>query len=110
MKKKFTQHLKSPIHDHRGYGKVERLIRTVYERLRANKRVVLDKENTGLSEKLYAKRNEPKSNNQSPAELQLVRKLTTIEDIITTKPNINHHTVSDNDNNYELEMSDFPQD
>ena len=52
----------------------------------------------------------PKSNNQSPAELQLGRKLTTIKDIITTKPTPHYHTVSDNDNNFELAMSDFPQD
>ena len=72
--------------------------------------MVLEKENTGLSEILYALRNAPKSNNQSPAELQLGRKLTTIKDIITTKPTTNRNTVSDNDSNLELEMSVFPRD
>ena len=78
--------------------------------MRANKRVVLDRENTGLSQILYAIRNAPKSNNQSPAKLQLGRKVTTIKDIITTKPTTKHHTVSNNANNFELKMSNFPQD
>ena len=53
--KYFIQHIKCPIHDHRGDGKVETLIRTINER--TNKRIILDKENTGLSEILYPKRN-----------------------------------------------------
>ena len=108
--KYFIQHMKCPIYDHRGNGKVERLICTINERLRTNKRIVLDKENTGLSERLYAIRNAQKSNNQSPAELQLGRKLTTIKDLITKKRTTNYETVSDNDKNFELEMSDIPQD
>ena len=107
--KYFYQPINCPVHDHRGNGKVKRLIRTTNERLRTNKGIVLDKENTGLSEKLYSIRNASKSNNKSPAELQLGRKLTTIKDIITTKPTTNYKTVSDNDQNFELEMSDFPQ-
>ena len=103
--KYFIQHIKCPVHDHRGNGKVERLIRTINERLKTNKRIVLDKGNTGLSEILYSIRNAPKSNNNSPAELQLGRKLTTIKDIITT----NYRTVSDNGKNFELEMSVFPK-
>ena len=41
--KYFIQHIKCPIYDHRGNGKVERLIRTINERLRTNKRIILDK-------------------------------------------------------------------
>ena len=41
-----------PITDHRGNGIVERLIRTMTERMRANKRIVLQKGNTELSELL----------------------------------------------------------
>ena len=107
--KYFIQHIKCPIYDHRGNGKVERLIRTINERLRTNKRIILDKENTGLSEILYSIRKAPKSNNVSPAELQLGRKLTTIKEIITTKPTTNYNSVSDNDKDFELEISDFPQ-
>ena len=104
------QHIKCPVHDHRGNGKVERPIGTINERLRTNKRIVLDEENTGLSEIIYSIRNAPKSNNKSPAELQLGRKLTTIEDVRTTKSSTTYKTVSDNDKNFELAMSDFPQD
>ena len=35
------------------------------------------------------------------------RKYTTVKDIITTKP-IKNYTVLDNDNNFQLEISDFP--
>ena len=108
--KDFIQHIKCRVYDHRANGKVERLIRTINERLRTNKRISLDKENTGLSEILYAIRNALKSDKKSPAELQLGRKLTTIKDIITTEPTTNHKSVSDNDKYFELEMSDFHQD
>ena len=101
--KYFIKHVVCPIHDHRGNGKVERLIRTINERLKANQRIVLDKDNTGLSELLYALRTTPK-------EVHTSRKLTTVKDIITTKPIQNNYNVSDNDNNFELTMSDFPAD
>ena len=42
-----------------------------------------------------------------PSELHDIRKFTTVKDIITTKTNKNY-TVLDNDNNFQLEMSDFP--
>ena len=67
--KYFIKHVICPVHDHRGNGKVERLIRTINERLRANQRIVLDKDSTGLSEMLYALRTAPKENKISPAEL-----------------------------------------
>ena len=41
--KYFVKHFKCPIQDHRDNGKVERLIKTVNERLRTNKKVVIDK-------------------------------------------------------------------
>ena len=49
-KKCFIKHIKCPINDHKGNGKVERLIRTIKERLRTNQNIILDKDNTGLSE------------------------------------------------------------
>ena len=49
-------------------------------------KTVLDKDNTGVSELLYALRTAPKENIISPAELQTGRKFTTVKDIITTKP------------------------
>ena len=88
---------------------MERLIRTVYERLRANKKIVLDKDNTGLSELLYALRTAPKENKMSPAKLYTGRKFNTVKDIIPTKPKPNY-IVSDNDSTFELKMSEFPPD
>ena len=63
-----------------------------------------------MSELLYALRTAPKENKISPAELHTSRKFTTVKDIITTKPVQNNYNVSDNDNNFELTMSDFPAD
>ena len=56
------------------------------ERLRTNKKIVLEKENTVISEILYALRSAPRNDILSPAELQLRLKLNTVKDIITTKP------------------------
>ena len=98
------------MYDHRGNGKVERLIGTVNERLRANKKIVLNKDNTRLSELLYALRTAPNENEKSPAELHTGRKFISVKDIITTKPKQPNDIVSDNDSTFELEMSDFSPD
>ena len=58
--KHFIKHESCPITDHRGSGKVERLIGTITEKLRTNKQGVLERENTGLSEILYALRSAPR--------------------------------------------------
>ena len=63
-----------------------------------------------MSELLYALRTAPKENKISPAELHTSRKFTTVKDIITTKPVQINYNVSDNDNNFELTMSDFTAD
>ena len=77
------------------------------ERLRTNKNITLEKDNTGLSEMLYALRGAKTQNIPCPAELYNNRTFTTVKDIITTKMNKNY-SVLDNDNNFKLEMSDFP--
>ena len=105
--KYFIKHITCPVNDHKGNGKVERLIRTINERMRANKNIILEKDNTGLSEMLYALRGAKRQNKPCAAELHNNRKYTTVKDIITTKPR-NNYNVSDNDNNFQLEMSDFP--
>ena len=103
----YEKHIRCPVNDHKGHGKVERLIRTINEQLRTNQNIILDKDNTGLSEKLYALRGAKKPDNSCPAELQNKQIYTTVKDIITTKPNKNYN-VLDNDNTFQLEMSDFP--
>ena len=83
------------MNDHKGNGKIERLIRTVNERLRTNKVIILQKDNTGLSEMLYALRGAKGPNKPCPAELHNNRKFNNVKDIITTEPNKNY-TVLDN--------------
>ena len=105
--KYFIKHVKCPVNDHKSNGKVERVIRTINERLGANKNKIFEKDNTGLSEILYALRGAKRPNKPCPAELHNNRKFTTVKDIFTTKPN-KYYTVLDNDNSYHLEMWDFP--
>ena len=57
-----------PVRDHRGNGKIERLIRMINERLKANKQIVLTKDKSGLSEILYALRVNKKKDGKSPFE------------------------------------------
>ena len=52
------KHKICPIKDHRGNGKVERMIRTINERLRVDNRVVLERKNRNLSRILFALRTE----------------------------------------------------
>ena len=47
-------HIICPVKDHRGNGKVERMIKTSNERLRTQKNVVLERKNNGLSKPLIA--------------------------------------------------------
>ena len=52
--KYFIEHIICLIRDHRGNGKVERMIRTVNERLRTSKKIVVERERSGLSKILFA--------------------------------------------------------
>ena len=61
-------HITCPMRDQRGIGKMERLIRTINERLRTNKNLVLKKDKPGLSEILYAQRVREKADGRSPFE------------------------------------------
>ena len=97
-----------PITDHRCNGRFERLI-TITERLKTNKRIVLQKCNTDLSELYYTLRRTPKIDKIATAELQVGRNMTTVKDILTVKPQSNYN-VSKIDVNLEFETSDFPED
>ena len=69
----FIDHVICPVRDHRGNGKVERMIRTINERLRINKEVVISKEKTGISKILFALRSEKGSDGKSAFERHLGR-------------------------------------
>ena len=66
--KRLIQHIECPIRDHRGNGKIERLIRTINERLRTNNKVIVSRDNSGLSEMLFALRMYPSANGKSAYE------------------------------------------
>ena len=58
-RKRYIEHIECPIKDHKGNGKIERLIRTINERFRTNKEVVIKRGKSGLSEILFALRMNP---------------------------------------------------
>ena len=57
-KEKFINHVICPVRDHRGNEKVERTIRTINERLRTNKNILVSKDKNGISNFLFALRSE----------------------------------------------------
>ena len=54
--KRLIKHIECPVRDQRGIGEIERLIRTIIERLRTNKNIIVTRDNSGLSEILFALR------------------------------------------------------
>ena len=46
-RKRYIEHIQCPIRDHKGNGKIERLIRTINERLRTNKEIVIKRDKSG---------------------------------------------------------------
>ena len=59
-------HIICPNRDHSGNGKIERLIRTINDRLRTNRQIILGKDKSGLSEILYFLRISKKKDGKSP--------------------------------------------
>ena len=84
-KERFIQHVICPIRDHRGNGKVERRIRTLNERLRTNKKIVVQKDTSGLSNILFALRTEKGVDNTSAYERQMGRKPNTLKSAMIIK-------------------------
>ena len=102
----FIKHIECPVRDHRGNGKIERLIRTLNERLRADKTIVTEKGNTGLARLLFALRTAATINKDSPFELVFGRKPNTIKEIITEIPK----TCLETEDALQLTPEDFPKD
>ena len=61
-----TNHIICPIRDHKGNGKIEQLIRTINDRLRTNRRIILNKDKSGMSEILYSLRISKKGTENCP--------------------------------------------
>ena len=73
------KHRTCPVRDHRGSSKIELLIRTVNERLRTNKNIILKRDKSGLSEILYALRMGQKADGKSSFEKLCGRKPNTVK-------------------------------
>ena len=82
---RFIQHVICPNRDHRGNGKVERMIRTLNERLRTNRKIVVEKNTSGLSNILFALRTENGVDNTSAYERQRGRKPNTLKSAMIRK-------------------------
>ena len=67
-RKKDIENIECPINDHKGNGKIERLIRTINERLRINKEVVIKRDKSDFSEILFALRIYQSAKKKSPYE------------------------------------------
>ena len=100
------EHITCPVRDHRGNGKIERLIRRIIERLRTNKQIIVTKEQSGLSEILYALRVNKKKDGTSPFERQIGRQPNTVKSNLVSKL----LAISEQDPNLEYEQSDFQDD
>ena len=61
----FIKHIECPNRDHRGNEKIERLIRTLNERLRADKTIITERGNAGLARLLFALRTAAAANKSS---------------------------------------------
>ena len=102
----FIKHIECPIRDHRGNGKIERLNRTLNERLRADKTIITERGNTGLARLLFALRTAAAANKTSPFEQVFGRKPNTIKEIITEKPK----NCLENEETLQLSPEDIPKD
>ena len=89
--------------DHRGNGKIERLIRTINERLRANKQIKLTKDKSGLSEILYALRVSKKKDGRSPIEKHMGKEPNTVKSNLVGK----FMDTSERDPKLDFQPSDF---
>ena len=84
-KERFIQHVICPFRDYRGNGKVERMIRTLNERLRTNRKIVVQKDTSRLSNILFALRTEKGADNTSAYERQMGRKPNTLKSAMIRK-------------------------
>ena len=81
--KRIIQHIKCPISDNRGSGKIERQTNTINEILRTNNKIIVSKDNSGISEILFALRMYPSANRKLAYEKNTGREPNTIKKLIT---------------------------
>ena len=102
----FISHIECPIRDHRGNGKIERLIRTINERIRAEKSILTEKRNAGINRLLFALRTTATTNSVSPLEKVFGQKPNTVKNLIIEKPK----PCLENDKTLQLSPEEFPRD
>ena len=102
-KKYFIKHIECPIRDHCGNGKIERLIRTINERIRAEKSILTEKGNVGNTRLLFAFRTAAATNSSSPFDKVFGQKPNTVKNLLKEKPK----TCLENDNTLQLSPEDF---
>ena len=78
------RHIVGPVFNHRGNGKVERLIRMVNESLGANPKVLAEKQNKLFYQLVSALRTSKGKDGKSPFERHTGRKPNTVTSIIVT--------------------------
>ena len=78
----FIKHIQCPIRDHRGNGKIERLIRTMNERIRAEKSILTGKGNAEISRLIFALRTTAATNNSSPFDKVVGQKPNAIKNLL----------------------------
>ena len=98
-----VEHVICPVRDHRGDGKIERLIRTINERLRRNRQIILTQDKSGLSEILYSLRVNKKKDDSSSFEKHMGRKPNTVKSNLVR----GLLDISEQDPNLDFSPSDF---
>ena len=108
-KERGIKHIVCPVYDHRGNGKVERLIRTVNERLRASPEILKEKTNKLFYELLTALRQNKKRDGTSPFEKHTGRKPNSLTSVLVDL--YKRLNTSEFDRSVNLEkLDEFPRD
>ena len=98
-----VEHVICPVRDQSGNGKIERLIRTINERLRTNKQSILTKDKSGLSDIPYSLRVNKNKDGSSPFEKHMGRKPNTVKSNLVR----GLLDISEQDTNLDFSPSDF---
>ena len=102
----FIKHIECPIRDHRRNAKIERIIRTIKERIRAEKSNLTEKGHSEITRLLFALRTTAATNNSSPFDKVFGQKPNTTKNLLIEKPK----SCLENDNTLQLSPEDFPKD
>ena len=84
-KRSYIRHVECPVRDHRGKGKIERLICSINETLRTNRKIIVIKDKTGLTKILFALRINPSATKKSPFQRHTGNEPNAIKRIVTNK-------------------------